>query len=142
MSADDEDDKVGYGRPPKNTRFKPGQSGNPRGRRPQIPRADIESQIGKDLRRIMNQTVKLNGKQVPLLSAILSRLVRSALDGKASSMKHILDLLRLAYRENSNRKPDLMPLEGLDFEYVLRDPRLREVWLPLLKELAKLSREP
>jgi hypothetical protein len=26
------DDKVGYGRPPVSTRFKPGQSGNPRGR--------------------------------------------------------------------------------------------------------------
>ena len=25
--------EVGYGEPPKNTRFKPGQSGNPRGRR-------------------------------------------------------------------------------------------------------------
>src|SRR4051812_32545867 len=25
--------EVGYGRPPKNTRFKPGQSGNPQGRR-------------------------------------------------------------------------------------------------------------
>lgn len=28
----DDDEKVGYGRPPKHSRFKPGQSGNPRGR--------------------------------------------------------------------------------------------------------------
>ena len=27
------DYEVGYGRPPKNSQFKPGQSGNPRGRR-------------------------------------------------------------------------------------------------------------
>ena len=33
--ADDKDKRdyeIGYGKPPKQTRFKPGQSGNPRGR--------------------------------------------------------------------------------------------------------------
>lgn len=34
MASDDtEDDRIGYGRPPKATRDKPGQSGNPAGRR-------------------------------------------------------------------------------------------------------------
>lgn len=31
-TADKDDGKVGYGKPPKNTRFKAGQSGNPKGR--------------------------------------------------------------------------------------------------------------
>ena len=31
-SDDSEDYEIGYGRPPKQTRFKPGQSGNPKGR--------------------------------------------------------------------------------------------------------------
>lgn len=142
MSADDDNEKVGYGRPPRNTRFKPGQSGNPKGRRPRIPRADIESQIGKDLRQVMSQSVKLNGKQVPLLVALLNRLVRSAIEGKPSSMKLTLDLLRVAYRENFKRKPDLMPLEGLNWEFVLRDPNLRKLWPSIVKHLAKRSREP
>jgi hypothetical protein len=30
--ADDNDDEVGYGKPPKHGQFKPGKSGNPRGR--------------------------------------------------------------------------------------------------------------
>jgi hypothetical protein len=30
--ADRDPDAVGYGRPPRSTRFKPGQSGNPKGR--------------------------------------------------------------------------------------------------------------
>lgn len=35
MPSDDQDDyKVGYSRPPRNSRFEPGQSGNPRGRPP------------------------------------------------------------------------------------------------------------
>jgi hypothetical protein len=32
QSEDDPPYQVGYGRPPKSTQFKPGQSGNPRGR--------------------------------------------------------------------------------------------------------------
>ena len=32
MATKDDDDRVGYRRPPKQTRFKPGQSGNPKGR--------------------------------------------------------------------------------------------------------------
>ena len=32
MSSDDEDYEVGYGKPPKDSRFKLGQSGNPNGR--------------------------------------------------------------------------------------------------------------
>jgi hypothetical protein len=31
MSTDDDDDRVGYGKPPKHSRFKPGRSGNPNG---------------------------------------------------------------------------------------------------------------
>lgn len=136
------DDGVGYKKPPKHTRFKPGQSGNPRGRKPRIPRADIESQIGKDLREVLAQKVPVNGKLMPMNKALLHRLAHSAIQGKASSMKLILELLRIAYRENMQRKPEIMPLEGLDFERVLRDPKLRKVWLPLLKMYAKISREP
>ena len=46
MSAED-DDKVGYCRPPKHSRFKPGQSGNPRGR-PRKNRS-IEAMIKREL---------------------------------------------------------------------------------------------
>ena len=31
-AAGPDDDKVGYGKPPKHSRFQPGRSGNPRGR--------------------------------------------------------------------------------------------------------------
>ena len=35
---DDDDDRVGYGKPPKRTRFRPGQSGNPDDRARSISR--------------------------------------------------------------------------------------------------------
>ena len=52
------DDKIGYGRPPKHTRFKKGQSGNPGGR----PRKGGTVKI--DIEALLKQpvTVVQNGK--------------------------------------------------------------------------------
>jgi len=44
---DDDDDRVGYGKPPKRTRFRPGQSGNPRGRSRAVDFKDWENPIQK-----------------------------------------------------------------------------------------------
>lgn len=43
------DDDVGYGKPPRATRFKPGQSGNPRGRPKGIRsfRIELEEELGQ-----------------------------------------------------------------------------------------------
>lgn len=40
--AKSDDDDVGYGRPPRRSQFKPGQSGNPRGRRSRKKMAEAE----------------------------------------------------------------------------------------------------
>src|ERR1700730_8597845 len=90
-NADDKGDeyRVGYRRPPKRTRFRRGQSGNPRGR----PRVAYE----KDdfpVRRFMMEPVEvtLRGKkvQVPTYDAILMRLAAKALAGDSASTKLLL----------------------------------------------------
>ena len=60
MSAED-DDKVGYCKPPKHSRFKPGQSGNPLGR-PRKNRS-IETMIKRELdQRSASSSRKVAGK--------------------------------------------------------------------------------
>src|SRR5262245_61852372 len=68
--------EIGYGRPPAHSRFKPGQSGNPRGR----PKGKRNM---RELRReAYVQPVKLaNGRQVPAIVAVDTALLGKALKG-------------------------------------------------------------
>jgi ribosomal protein L12E/L44/L45/RPP1/RPP2 len=64
---DDDDYKVGYGHPPLRSRFKKGQSGNPKGRQKKIP--DLSELIGEELEstryvEIDNKRVKLTVKKL------------------------------------------------------------------------------
>lgn len=77
MSEDDNDDAVGYGRPPRHTRFKKGQSGNPNGRKKANPPS-----VGKKLLEIVAEqaaevvTVLDGGKrkQMPRIEAFVRSL--------------------------------------------------------------------
>ena len=53
----DEDDAIGYGRPPKHSQFKRGHSGNPRGKQ----RGDRN--LASDVKRMLASIVKFDTKQ-------------------------------------------------------------------------------
>ena len=93
MSTHDDDDRdyeVGYGRPPKATQFKKGQSGNPRGR----PRA--QKSVGSMLEEVFFRKIPIteNGKrrEVTMVEAILRQLANGAVKG---DMRHIDRVLKL-----------------------------------------------
>jgi hypothetical protein len=81
---------VGYGRPPRATRFKPGQSGNPKGR----PRGSKnESTILKEL---LNEKLSLrqpNGriKKIPALEGVHRKQLELALRGEVKSAVFVLN---------------------------------------------------
>ena len=87
MSADYE---VGYGKPPAASRFRQGQSGNPRGRPRKRPN------ISTVLQDILHQpvVVTLNGKRRKVSSetAILLRLREKALSGDLRSISALFSL--------------------------------------------------
>jgi hypothetical protein len=83
-------DSVGYGRPPMHSRFKPGQSGNPRGRKPKTT-ALIEQSAG-----ILSEPVKTRDKAgrkqtLRMLEASYLALCKKALTGDRSAL---LDVMR------------------------------------------------
>src|ERR671912_1326068 len=88
-----EDEDVGYGRPPRRTRFRPGQSGNPRGR-PKGARS-----TGTIVTGVLNKKVSLTSagqrRQVPLKEAIVLRMAEAALKG---DLKAAAALFALAER--------------------------------------------
>lgn len=91
MSAEDDDDEVGYCKPPKHSRFKPGQSGNTRGR-PRKNRS-IEAMIKREL----DQTVVLKegGREIRLSKreALIKQLVNRAISGDQKPMQLVLSHL-------------------------------------------------
>jgi Family of unknown function (DUF5681) len=91
---DGDDDKVGYRRPPRRTRFKPGQSGNPRGR-PKGLRA-----FKSDMREVLNSPVRIvkDGKlrRVSAQVAGILRLMEAALTkGDIRALEKFLTLAQV-----------------------------------------------
>jgi hypothetical protein len=75
---------VGYGRPPKAHQFKPGQSGNPEGKR---KGAKSEATL---LREILGRKVTVRqgdkARKIPLLEAILLKAAEEALHGDLATV--------------------------------------------------------
>ncbi|MEQ9015743.1 MAG: DUF5681 domain-containing protein [Marinovum algicola] len=93
----DEDYDVGYGKPPLHSRFKPGQSGNPRGRPKGV--ANFKTDVAETLKAPV--PVKTNGRTrtVSTQRALLLRLREKALKGD----RHALDfLLTLAQAQSGD----------------------------------------
>jgi len=102
---------VGYGRPPKETQFTPGKSGNPKGR------AKGSRSVGAILKDIIEQKIAVteNGKtrRMPALEVMLRRLVNDAMRGERNAMKLLLSFVD-RYAETAESKIQLGELLAED----------------------------
>jgi hypothetical protein len=85
------DYEVGYGKPPKHTRFRKGQSGNPRGR------AKNTRNLKTELRSVLDETLSLSmaGREVKLSArkAMLLALRNKALKGDTRAIGLMVAML-------------------------------------------------
>ena len=93
MPRDGESDyRVGYGKPPLETRFKQGQSGNPRGR----PRG--AKNLATLLEEALNELVVVNEnagrRRISKRKAALKQLVNEAAKGNWRALKLLVDILQ------------------------------------------------
>ncbi len=81
---------VGYKKPPKHTQFKPGQSGNPKGRpkKPTNMHEAIIDNLGKKI-KIKNPNGKV--ENVYVFVALARMLIKSAIDGNKFAMQFLLE---------------------------------------------------
>lgn len=91
MSRRDYD--VGYGKPPMATRFKPGQSGNPRGRPKRIP--TLAECVEREARRTIVATEDGTVRRMSKRDALAKRLMQQALKGDARATQQVIQLLAL-----------------------------------------------
>ena len=98
---------VGYGRPPVRTRFKPGQSGNPRGR-PRGARNTMPALNEERLKTIIlaeaYRTIKVNDGarqvSVPMAQAVVRSLAVNAVKGQHRAQRLFSELLSATERDN------------------------------------------
>ncbi|RWD29878.1 MAG: hypothetical protein EOS34_27440 [Mesorhizobium sp.] len=96
MSAADEDEKVGYRKPPKKSRFKPGQSGNTKGRPKKS--ASITLEILAELKQPI--TVRENGQERVLTKreALAKTIVTGALSKDVRLIQILMSLVPDQFR--------------------------------------------
>jgi hypothetical protein len=116
-----DEEKPGYKRPPKATQFKPGTSGNPRGR-PKKPR-DLEDDLIEMLSK--NITVREDGKlrKISRQKAILRKLLSQALQGDAKALSSILSM-RMKF-DATREAPEQRAEEISDSDEVILDDYVR-----------------
>jgi hypothetical protein len=93
MRGDNERDyEVGYGKPPRHTRFSKGQSGNPRGR----PKES--KNLATLLKEALNEHVIVAGnggrRKITMREAIIRQLVKRSATADLRATKILLDLVR------------------------------------------------
>lgn len=87
-NAGKKDYSVGYGKPPKSTQFKKGQSGNPTGR----PKGSwgLVTEIKKELNRKVTVTEQGQQKRVPKKEVVAKQLVNKAASGDLKATNLVL----------------------------------------------------
>jgi hypothetical protein len=123
--------RVGYGKPPKEHRFQPGESGNPKGR----PKGSKNTSTL--LRKILDRKIEVRTgatvRKVSVREAILIRFAESALKGDTKSAHFLLqrydvaetaqsevqDILNIRY-ETLEEAKEALAKEGLIIDEILR----------------------
>jgi hypothetical protein len=101
---------VGFGKPPVHTRFKPGRSGNPKGR----PKGskNFKTLVNEELDRPV--TIKEGGKEktISRREAMAKQLVKQAVTGDHKAMRVVLGIEGLTTAEDAE-EPQLHLVPGL-----------------------------
>ena len=88
-TEEDADDEVGYGKPPRAHQFKPGKSGNPKGR-PKGAKSE-ETFYTNCLAKRSASTSAVRREQITVHEGILRRIVEDCLKGNTKSAAFLLN---------------------------------------------------
>lgn len=105
-------DPIGYGKPPKKSQFKPGQSGNPKGR-PKGAKS-LKSVVQKELASKIEIRVQGKKTRTTKLEAAIMKLVNDALSGNARALSELLRLAATHMPQEVEGTSDALPLAEED----------------------------
>jgi hypothetical protein len=97
---------VGYGKPPVHSRFKPGQSGNIKGRKKKL--LSVPDIVLEELNEL--QTIEKDGNRIRMtwLRIVVKQFIRSAAKGDTRALRTIMEL-----REEGLKRKTSVDLEAI-----------------------------
>jgi hypothetical protein len=98
----EDDSPTGYGSPPKQHRWKKGQSGNPRRQRVKPPESTV-AMIDRLLAAPVHITINREAKKVTALEAVVFQLLQKEMSGNQQAARTLLKYREFASR-NSRKK--------------------------------------
>ncbi len=111
LTAAHEENTVGYGKPPRQHRFKPGQSGNPRGR-PKGARG-LKAELRAELDELVTITVDGKRRRIPKRRLVIKSLAAQAAKGNVAAADKLLALVIQA-EGFEDQRPAVRPLSQTD----------------------------
>lgn len=111
QSEPDEEGGVGYGRPPLHSRFKPGQSGNPRGRpRRKLALEEIANEILQEKTWV---TLRGTRKRVAAERAVFYRILEQALKGDIRAARLLFGMRAASSKQDGGSSASFLSDEDL-----------------------------
>jgi hypothetical protein len=134
MAGTDGEYKVGRGKPPLHSRFKKGQSGNPRGPRPRVK--NLPALLVAALNEPVVVTANGEPREITKREAVIAQLVDKSTGADLRATKMLIDMLTDIERRAGMTAPPEPPLFTAADEEVVENliARLRRA------ELAKIHR--
>jgi len=115
MSEDKRDYEVGRGKPPVHTRFKKGQSGNPRGPRPK----NLPALLLDALNEKVVVTIDGERREITKREAIVTQLVNKSTAADLRATKMLIDMMKDAEKKTGAAPPpEPCPFTPTDKEVV------------------------
>ena len=96
--------EVGYKKPPKHTRFKPGQSGNPKGRPKKAE--SLNTIVRENLTQKVTVRTSLGEKRITRIEAVIHKAVEQAMKGNPRAIAELLKLYNTAVPEEKIGKAE------------------------------------
>jgi Family of unknown function (DUF5681) len=93
------DYQVGYGKPPVHSRFRKGQSGNPRGRPRGARTGGLKAILVKEAYRTLRVREGDRIEQIPAIRAIVRAMITHAARGNGPAQRALIEFLRLSEQE-------------------------------------------
>ena len=106
------DYEVGYGKPPRRTRFKKGQSGNPRGR-PSGSKS-LRTVVSEALNELVIVTDNGKHRKITKREAIVTQLVNRSATADWRAVKILLDILRDIEGQTESGSPETSAFTAAD----------------------------